>query len=420
MCSRQVGKTTMLLADMFYTAYTNPGCEVMLIIPVYKTLDPILTKLFRMVPDFAIEHWNKQQGIITVSKPLVDEDGVIRGRGKKSLIWLRSADRPDTLRGPTLHSAYMDEATIINDPAVWFEVIEPMLAITRQQNRGGRALLAAKPKGTAQWVYDLWKRGQDPEVEGIASWKVTAHDCPRYTPEYLSELEESMTENSFRQEYLAEWVNTEGRLFHNIDACVKGELEEPKAGRKYIIGADFGKKIDYSVFVVLDVAANKVVGFERMKLLPYPVVEARLANLSHKYNGATVIYDSTQRTEEIYRSLRRNGVQKLMPFYFTKKSKNPMVEELALNIEKKTISFPKIMPLIREMEVFRVTKNRDGTMRYSAPSSHHDDAIIALALAVYGKKRALRKACGRNTGGIARFRPDMQREQIYSEMSNLL
>ena len=404
---RQTGKTTLLLADMMNTAYATPGGESMLCVSVYKILDPILTKLFRMVPDFAIKHWNKQQGILTIGQPIVDDDGQIIETKTIHTIWLRSADRPDTLRGPTLHSLYVDEATVIQNPTVWHEVLEPMLAMERQAGTGGRALITGTPKGTAAWVYDLWKRGQDPTHPNLESWKVTAYDCPRYTEEYLQEKRDSMTEASFAQEYMAEWINAEGRLFRadSIEACTKGALQEPQSGRKYIIGADFARKIDYSVFIVMDITSNKVVAFQRMKQLPYPVIEERLAKLAKRYNNALVCYDATQRSEELLRSLRQRGLHRLMPVAFTSKSKPAMMEMLAIAIEKGTISFPKIDFLLRELEVFRVKKTPHGNMKFEAPPGHHDDGIDALALCVYGKRRALRKACGRNSGMSRIMRP---------------
>jgi hypothetical protein len=43
--------------------------------------------------------------------------------------------------------------------------------------------------------------------------------------------------------------------------------------------------------------------------------------------------------------------------------------------------------LLNEMESFDMTQLPSGNVRYSAPEGQHDDAVIALGLALYGASR---------------------------------
>jgi hypothetical protein len=42
---------------------------------------------------------------------------------------------------------------------------------------------------------------------------ITAHDCPRISPEFLEEERQALGEWWFKQEYLCEFVETEDQVF---------------------------------------------------------------------------------------------------------------------------------------------------------------------------------------------------------------
>ena len=69
-------------------------------------------------------------------------------------IYVRGADRPDTLRGVSLTYAVLDEVADIKSEA-WEQVIRASLSDKR-----GRAMFIGTPKGR-NWFYDLWNLGQD-------------------------------------------------------------------------------------------------------------------------------------------------------------------------------------------------------------------------------------------------------------------
>ena len=66
-----------------------------------------------------------------------------------SLIALRGADNPDSLRGVGLDFLVMDEVQDISQQT-WEAVLAPALA-----DKNGKALLCGTPKGY-NWFYDLW------------------------------------------------------------------------------------------------------------------------------------------------------------------------------------------------------------------------------------------------------------------------
>ena len=71
-----------------------------------------------------------------------------------SIIHLRSADNPDSLRGISIDHLIMDECAMI-DHKTWTEVLRPALS-----DRKGHAMFITTPKGH-NWVYDLYQQAHN-------------------------------------------------------------------------------------------------------------------------------------------------------------------------------------------------------------------------------------------------------------------
>ena len=74
----------------------------------------------------------------------------------------------------------------------------------------------------------------------------------------------------------------------------------------------------------------------------------------------------------------------MRPFATTAKSKGPLIEELALAVERQELALLPDETLLHELAAYTVERLPGGTYRYSAPPGQHDDTVIALALAWYG------------------------------------
>ncbi len=84
-------------------------------------------------------------------------------------IYVRGADRPDTLRGVSLTYAVLDEVADIK-PEAWEQVIRASLS-----DKKGRAMFIGTPKGR-NWFYDLWQLGQQDSDKDWKSWHFTTKD----------------------------------------------------------------------------------------------------------------------------------------------------------------------------------------------------------------------------------------------------
>lgn len=312
-------------------------------------------------------------------------------------IQFRSLDNPDNVRGKTADVVVIDEAGDVM-PGAWYEVFRPMLIDTN-----GVAWIIGTPKGR-NWFYREYKKGLE-TPQKYACWNAPTRGCflpPDGSPpvydyhalenpyipfEEIVSLWETMPERSFRQEILAEFVEDGGGVFRNVQQCVHGihgdDMPQPK--RHYVIGVDWGRVDDFTVFVVMDAKDKRVVQVDRFNQVSYEIQKGRLAILHSKWGSrpsATVEIVAEQNSigDPLIESLNTAGIP-VQPFVTSFTKKEMVIQDLSLRIERGQISFPDHKDLLEELVAFTCETTPSGNIRYSAPTGGHDDCVMALAIA---------------------------------------
>jgi predicted phage terminase large subunit-like protein len=139
-------------------------------------------------------------------------------------IYVRGADRPDTLRGVSLTYAVLDEVADIK-PEAWEQVIRASLSDKR-----GRALFIGTPKGR-NWFHDTFKLGESGEDEDWKSWHFTTADNPLIDHKEIESAKKTLSSFAFKQEYMASFTNAGSNIFK--EEWIKYG-EEPEQGSYYI------------------------------------------------------------------------------------------------------------------------------------------------------------------------------------------
>jgi predicted phage terminase large subunit-like protein len=121
-------------------------------------------------------------------------------------IYVRGADRPDTLRGVSLTYAVLDEVADIK-PEAWEQVIRASLSDKR-----GRALFIGTPKGR-NWFHDTFKLGENGDDEDWKSWHFTTADNPLIDPKEIESAKKTLSTFAFKQEYMASFSNAGSDIF---------------------------------------------------------------------------------------------------------------------------------------------------------------------------------------------------------------
>ena len=173
-------------------------------------------------------------------------------------------------------------------------------------------------------------------------------------------------------------------MFRNVRECATGDLRKPVPGESYWAGLDLAKVEDYTVLVVIN-ADREVVHVDRFHRLDWSLQVARIRAAAERYNHARILCDVTGVGDPVYEALCAEGCS-VDPYPFTSRSKNALVENLALLLEQRQITIPRpelFPPLVDELEAFEYSVTDSGNVRTSAPAGQHDDAATALSLAAW-------------------------------------
>ena len=123
-----------------------------------------------------------------------------------SQIWLRGVENIETTRGNKINFVVVDEVSSIrNWNYVWNEVIRPALTDTM-----GGGIFISTPKGYGDF-FDLYNK--ELNDSDYASFTFTTYDNPFIPATEVDKAKLEVGEDSFRQEYMAEFVSVSGQVY---------------------------------------------------------------------------------------------------------------------------------------------------------------------------------------------------------------
>lgn len=124
-----------------------------------------------------------------------------------SVIELKGAENPDSLRGSKLRGLVIDEiASIRNWDWLWQECLRPTLT-----DYEAPAIFISTPKGYNHF-YELYQTGQESDTI-YKSWKFTSYDNPFVSKDEIDQAKKELTEDTFAQEYLADFRKYTGLVY---------------------------------------------------------------------------------------------------------------------------------------------------------------------------------------------------------------
>lgn len=278
-------------------------------------------------------------------------------------------------RSRRYHEVGIDEAGLVaNLEAKWFESIRPTLTDFK-----GKAWFAGTPKGR-NFFWTAYSLGQDSHEADWASWQMPTATNPYIDPSEIDEAQRGMPERSFRQEYLAEFLEEAGGVFRGVRAVVANGVISRTGDGPFVIGVDLARIEDFTVITVVD-RNGRQVEFERFNQISWERQIAAIRRFMERYPDATVILDSTGVGDPIYEQLRISG--RVEGFKFTSASKEALIDNLAMLIEQSAVSLLDIPEQTNELLAYQYELTPSRNVRMNAPAGMHDDTVIALALAVW-------------------------------------
>ena len=218
-CGRRFGKTSLIEELSLPAMY---GKRIGIWFPTYKDLAEVWKDL-----KFTYRH------VITRKNETLHQITVIGG----GIIDFWSMDDPESGQGRKYHRAIIDESAKADKLYyAWEHTIRPTLT-----DYEGDAFILSRPKGKNNGFYELEKKHR--QFENWAFFHFTTLDNPYIPPHEVEEARSQVDDLTFRQEYLAEYVDAADRPFLYSYDPKKHEIESftPNVHLPIIVSFDFNK-----------------------------------------------------------------------------------------------------------------------------------------------------------------------------------
>lgn len=362
---RRWGKT--VLGGALSLATASQGGRVAWIVPTYRNG----RSLWRWAENATAS--TRKAGVATANK---SERVIEFANG--GVFGIYSADSEDSIRGEAFHLVILDEAARISETA-WTDAIQPTLA-----DYDGDAILISTPKGI-NWFHTEWQRGQD-DGKHQASW--TAPSSANPSPQIrraAAMARERVPERTYRQEWMAEFVE-DGAYFQGIDRAAtveRPEQPEQHQGHALYMGVDWAMSEDYTVLTVGCATCARVVDWQRFNRIEFTQQRIKLVEMAQRWNAAILPERNSigePNIELLVDHVRAvlSGPDGRPGFQTTASSKPAMIQRLATALERGEFSVPR--EYAGELRSYEVETMASGHPRFGAPEGMHDDRVISLAL----------------------------------------
>lgn len=288
-----------------------------------------------------------------------------------------SLDSADTVRGRKYALALIDEAAMVTDLRnAWNAVIRPTLT-----DYQGSADFYSTPKGL-NYFHQLFAKGEDKNVAEWASFRFPTASNPFIAKSEIDSAKEDLPSDVFRQEYLAEFVEGEGSVFRNIQACIKPGERNPAEhkGHRIVAGIDWGQVNDWTAVSVACDECRLELELDRFNKIDWHFQRERIGVLFKKWNVSDALVELNSIGGPNFEELQRLGLP-VTGFTTTAQSKPQIVQNLALALEKQDLALTDDTSALRELEAYEAKRSDvTGRITYGAPAGFHDDTVIARAL----------------------------------------
>ena len=362
---RRFGKTLCMAAELLDRGCGEAGGDYCWVAPTYGIADRGIDAFKEIAPGF----------VRIVGR--MPSCAIFEGVKGLCRVFFLSSDNPDSIRGFGFQGMVVDEAAYVSVD-VWNYALRPTLAQTL-----GWAVFISTPSGR-NWFYDMFSRGVTGE-EGFTSFSFASSTSPYFPQKEWEEAQRTLPADVFKQEYQAEFLEDSAGVFKGVKACTFPDCEVPiKASGRVIIGCDLAKHTDFTVLIAMDAATGGCLAMDRFNQIDWPFQQQRIKEFCQKWKGMLIL-DATGVGDPVYDALARE-LPDITAFKITQQSKKELIQGLMLAIEKRDVGWPMSWEVLTtEMERYEYDIGPTGNISYNAPGGYHDDTVIALALAQWGR-----------------------------------
>ncbi len=178
------------------------------------------------------------------------------------------------------------------------------------------------------------------------------------------------------------------RVFRGIsDAVVEDAETLPKSGRRYVTGLYWGRGNDYTVIVIIDEQTHHIVGIDRFKGQGWSLQKGRVKEMFENWKPEVIWAEINSIGLLNSEALQMEGLP-LRTYKTTNQSIAPLIESLALAVERTDIGLLNDPILLSELGSYRIEPLTHGRFRFGPSPGTTDNTVIATALAWYGVRQS--------------------------------
>lgn len=372
---RQVGKTFFNIAELIYMAALKPKSVSIIVEPSVFLGRKVFNDIYRAL---------RESGVIESANSTTCEIMFKNG----SQIICRSIESMS--RGLTVSGILIiDETCFIDDESIY-----TLLPLINANNAG--LILTSSPFTAEGYFYNMYIKGlegNDPNIKSF-DWSKEEETKQFLTEEKKALYKSVMSKNKYTTEILGEFLENDGLLFTNLNACIGEAVPTDKTA---YIGIDFatGSDGDYTVLTAINGKAQVFKQIAVNNLTPTKQVDWLVDNINEIKKGYTIrtILAEKNSIGAVYIDYMRKSLLKsnltVQEFITTNDSKRRIIEQLQTAFEQAAITIPNDPVLINELKRFQATVNpTTKVVRYEGKNCH-DDRTMSLAFAYEAYLRRL-------------------------------
>lgn len=294
-----------------------------------------------------------------------------------SILHLKGADNPDSLRGPNPRGVILDEYATMK-PEIWSGIIQPIMTA----NPNGWTWFMGTPKGKN----DLWVKLQYAlDNTNWFSSILKASESGIITSDSLEEAKRTSTEAFYAQEYECSFNEGAGAFFRRTRENLYDRNSTLPEYGDFQLGVDLAKYQDFTVLTPFNLNTFRAYPQDRFNQIDWNLQKARIEATALRFK-ARVKIDATGVGDPVVEDLKARGlnIADEDAVKFTEASRMNLLNNLAMLIEQDKIELPNDEGLLTELESFQYSLTPTGKIKVAAPETMHDDRVMSLALAVWG------------------------------------
>lgn len=370
--SRQRGKSFMISNVLLYYAINFTKSKNYCVSPTLKQSKEIYKTITNAI---------SESGLI---KSCNATDLVIKLINGSSINFKSAEQGEENLRGYTCSGILcIDECAFIEDNI--FNVILPWVDFHK-----ANILMTSTPFIKSGFFYRYYNYGLDLQHNcETVDWcdEIYKEEMKKVMPdERLEMYRQTLPSNTFKTEYLGEWISDDGTVFINFVKCLKQVLIHKED--KLYVGIDWSNQgeNDDTVISIFNDKGQQVLLIYFNNLSPLQQISKIDEILRPILNQIVVIQTELNSIGTPYTDLLKQRSQiysnKIIGFDTTNTSKNALVINMQTALEKEEISLLPDEKQKRQFGYFTAKYNpRTRNVSYSAPDGLHDDCVIATLLA---------------------------------------